>query len=421
MILKSNHYGKALLIFILSSSFYLYEFLLQVAPSVMMKDIMDSFNVGAVGFGTISAFYFYAYAPMQLPAGVLFDRYGPRLLISIALLLCGLGCFFFALTTHSAMASLGRFMIGFGSAFSFIGILILVARWFPPSQFALYVGIAQLLASVGAISGESPLAYLTASLGWRYCMILLASIGVILAVLVWCFVEDSPVPLEKPKRQNGVFIAECQKFFKVCRDWQTLWIGIYSFCSWTPMTVFAALWSVPYLEHVYGYSTIMAAHISILLWVGVGLGSPIIGWVSDRVHNRRWPLIICMIIGLVVSILMLVDTNYSTWAIAIIFFIIGIASSGQALSFAVVKEHNTPENVGTASGINNFAVVVGGALLQPVYGWILNLYWDGKHHGITPVYPMEAYTKATYMLPICYLIGIFIAFALIKETYRAKE
>ena len=236
----SKTYAKALLVFILSSSFYLYEFILQVAPGVMMKDIMDSFQVGAVGFGTISAFYFYAYAPMQLPAGVLFDRYGPKVLITLALLVCGLGCFFFAMTNSSLLASLGRFLIGFGSAFSFIGILILVARWFPASQFALYVGIAQLLASVGAICGESPLAYISGIIGWRYSMVILGFIGLVLALLVWLFVEDYPPSFDKHKNTQAkvTLLSEFRRLLIVCKDLQTWWIGIYAFCSWTAMTVF---------------------------------------------------------------------------------------------------------------------------------------------------------------------------------------
>src|SRR3990167_1952022 len=87
-------------IFFLAASFYLYEFVLQVAPSVMAGPMMRTFHVSAQGFGIISAFYFYAYAPMQLPAGLLFDRYGPRKLMTAALCLCALGSFFFASTDH---------------------------------------------------------------------------------------------------------------------------------------------------------------------------------------------------------------------------------------------------------------------------------------------------------------------------------
>ncbi len=112
----------------LAAFFYLYEFILQVSPGVMTTALMRDFQVDAAVLGTTSAFYFYAYAPMQIPAGLLFDRYGPRLLITLALLICALGAFFFGMTTNLAFASAGRFFMGVGSAFSFIGILILISR-----------------------------------------------------------------------------------------------------------------------------------------------------------------------------------------------------------------------------------------------------------------------------------------------------
>src|SRR5215216_3156420 len=115
---KSNAY----VIFLLSATFYLYEYVLQVAPSVMADSMMKTFNVTAAGFGIISAFYFYAYAPMQLPAGLLFDRYGPRKLMTTALILCALGSFFFASTDSLVTAAMGRLLIGVASAFSFIGV-----------------------------------------------------------------------------------------------------------------------------------------------------------------------------------------------------------------------------------------------------------------------------------------------------------
>ena len=178
-------------IFFLAATFYLYEFVLQVAPSVMAESMMKTFGVSAEGFGFISAFYFYAYAPAQLPAGVLYDRYGPRKLMTFAIILCALGSAFFASTDSLFTASLGRLMIGFGSAFSFIGVLVLLSRWFPPSYFAVLAGIAQLMSSVGAMFGEIPLASLINQVGWRYASFILSGVGLFLAVLFWVFITRS--------------------------------------------------------------------------------------------------------------------------------------------------------------------------------------------------------------------------------------
>lgn len=98
---------NAYVVFFLAASFYLYEYVLQVAPSVMAGPMMQTFHVTAQGFGIVSAFYFYAYAPMQLPAGVLFDRYGPRRLMTCALILCAVGSFFFRFNRSALYSKLG--------------------------------------------------------------------------------------------------------------------------------------------------------------------------------------------------------------------------------------------------------------------------------------------------------------------------
>src|SRR3990167_721554 len=191
MIKKMQHNRlKAYLIFLLAASFYLYEYILQVAPSVMADSMMQAFHVSAAGYGVISACYFYAYAPMQLPAGILFDRYGPRSLMTFALLLCAAGSLFFASTNQLITAGLGRFLIGIGSAFSFIGVLVLISRWFRPRQFAVLAGIAQLMSSIGAIFGEMPLAKLVDYVGWRMSSFILAFVGVALSALIWFVIRD---------------------------------------------------------------------------------------------------------------------------------------------------------------------------------------------------------------------------------------
>ena len=176
----------------LAAMFYLYEFVLQVSPAVMTNELMHDLKLNAAGFGAMAAFYYYAYTPMQIPAGLLFDRYGPRLLITVALLICSLGAFFFGLTNDTAWASAGRFFMGIGSAFSFIGSLVLISRWFPAKYFALLAGLVQMMSSIGAILGEAPLADVVHQFGWRHTIMYVSAIGIFLAVLVWLLVRDHP-------------------------------------------------------------------------------------------------------------------------------------------------------------------------------------------------------------------------------------
>ncbi|OCH99277.1 MFS transporter [Legionella jamestowniensis] len=415
---NDHHPGKftAYVIFLLSASFYLYEFVLQVAPSVMAESMMKTFNVSAAGFGIVSAFYFYAYAPMQLPAGLLFDRYGPRKLMTFALILCAVGSFFFASTDSLYTAALGRFLIGIASAFSFIGVLVLVSRWFPPQQFAFLAGIAQLMSSVGAMFGEMPLAALVGQVGWRNASFILALIGLALGALIWFVIRDYPnQPTQSPPKRQ--LIEEWHRLVNVCKRSYTWLTGAYAFAIWTPIAVFAALWGVPYLQQKYQVSVIMASGMCSMIWLGIGIGSPLLGWVSDRLYSRRLSLALSSIFGLLATILLLYVPNISiNWMYAVL-FILGFGAGGQTVSFAVVKDNNPPELVGTASGFNNLSVLVGGAIFQPLVGVILHHSSDWSTVNGIPVYPIENYNQALLVMPLCYLASLIIALFLLKESH----
>ena len=417
---KPSKTTSAYVIFLLSASFYLYEYILQVAPSVMADSMMQTFNVNAAGFGIVSAFYFYAYAPMQLPAGVLFDRYGPRKLMTAALLLCALGSFFFASTNQLVTASLGRFLIGIGSAFSFIGVLVLVSRWFKPAQFAVLAGITQLMASVGAIFGEMPLAKLIAVVGWRNASFILALVGVILAALMWVIIRDYPQKPTHvtPKRQ---LIDEWRRLHDVCRHSYTWVTGAYACAIWTPIAVFAALWGVPYLQQKFQVSVVVASGLCSMIWIGVGVGSPLLGWVSDYFCSRRLALGISSLVGLISAVCLLYVPELSIQSMYLILLAFGFGAGGQTVSFAVVKDNNSAELVGTASGFNNLSVLIGGALFQPLVGIFLNHSPDWTLVNNIPVYTIDSFNRALMVIPGSFLVSLIIVLFVLKETHPARK
>lgn len=406
----------AYLIFMLAACFYLYEFILQVAPSVMTTELMQDFKIEASGLGIITAFFFYSYTPMQIPAGMLFDRFGPRLLMTLAVAACVVGTLMFAMTDSVMVASMGRFVIGAASAFSFIGTLVLIARWFPPHMFALMAGLAQILSSVGAVLGKAPLAYMTQSFGWRGSMYIFAIVGVVLTIATWLFVRDGDpdiVPEKDPNAQSG---SELENLKIVCKKPQSWANALYAFSIWAPIVVFAGLWCVPYLKQIYGIGTVQASMADSLIWIGIGVGSPLFGGLSDRFRNRTMVLALGGLIGLISSLIILyVPISFAMMCVVCFFF--GVAAGGQTVSFAVVKDINLPKHVGTACGFNNMAVVAGGMVFLPLIGVLIEKLWDGTMVNGIPFYANEVFQQALMLMPICFLVAMLAGKLLIRETH----
>ncbi|CZH60841.1 D-glucarate permease [Legionella pneumophila] len=381
---------------------------------------MKTFGVTGQGFGVISAFYFYAYAPTQLPAGVLYDRYGPRKLMTFAIVLCAFGSAFFASTDSVFTACIGRFLIGIGSAFSFIGVLVLISRWFPPYYFAILAGVAQLMSSVGAMFGEMPLAALIDLVGWRSASFILAGVGFLLAILFWVFIRDYPHQ-QNQTIPDHYLRDEWKRLVAVCKHAYTWIIGGYAFAIWTPIAVFAALWGVPFLQEKFQVSVVAASGLCSMIWLGIGVGSPLLGWLSDKLESRRIALIISAVLGLIATLIILYWSELSyNWSYVVL-FVLGLGAGGQTVSFAVVKENNTPELVGTASGFNNLSVLIGGAIFQPLVGYILQQTGSWRIVNGAHVYSISSYQTALLVMPVCFLASLLIATFLLKESHPARR
>jgi MFS family permease len=419
---KTSDFSRiAFVICILAAAFYMYEFTLQVSLGVMTNELMQDLNLNAASLGLASAFYFYAYTPMQVPAGLLHDRFGPRRTLTFAIMICAIGALCFSFSTGVVHASLGRFMMGIGSAFSFSGALMLIARWFPPQHFAVLSGFVQLMSSVGAIGGEVPLAKAIHHWGWRPSMVFLAIFGAVLALVVWWVVRDFPNDKDEriahPHPVETDMLAKMKALFGNKPAW---WIAAYSFLIWAPIAAFAGLWGIPFLVSAYHMTTESASFACATIWIGIGIGSPLSGWISEQIERRCIVLATCAVMGIIASI----SVMYCTLSLPILYlclFMMGLAGGGQSLAFCVVRDNSHPKSIGAAIGLNNMATVAGGAILQPIIGYLLYINWDGVMSGHTPVYNATDYRMGLLMIPMCYVLAAIVSLKCVKETYCKQK
>lgn len=397
---------------LLASFFYVYDYFVQVAPSVMVGNLMRDFKTDSVGLGILSACFFYGYAGMQIPAGWLLDRFGVRKLLSAAILISAIGVILFSYSHVLLVAGFGRFLVGFGSAFSFVSALYLISCWFSHRYFSTCSGLVQLGACVGSIMGLAPISLLVNQYGWRETMLMTGVLTIALALIAWLVIRDGPHRVEKTQQTTPWADAK-----KLLRN-KSLWIVCACGClCWLPVGGIGALWGVPYLMGVYHITNTQAGNLVMWFWLGVGFGSPLIGWLSFKISRRRTPIMFCFFCALVASLLFLRAPHLSMMSISVVLFVLGFSASTQALTFGVLKDLIPQEQFGIGSGIINMSAIIGGGIAQPLIGFALRMGWHGGYAKGIPVYSVADYQHGLIVLPIVALLGLVVSCLALKETF----
>jgi MFS family permease len=407
MIDKLSNTTKAFVVCLFAAIFYCYEYYLRVAPSVISVELMQSFDISNAGLGVLSACFYYAYMPVQIPVGLLLDRFGPRIVLTFACAICVTGTYIFTATNLIWMAQLGRLIVGFGSAFAFVGFLKISTNWLPHKLYALMVGMCMLLGMFGAMSGEVLLAWMVERMTWQYALELSALCGVILTILMWLIIRDEPTNLNhrhpKQKHREAPLLVALVKSLKNPQIWLVGMIGCLSFLT---LSSFAEMWAVPYLMEI-GYSKTSAAFASSMVFLGFGLGGPFWGMLSNWLRSRRIPLMLGCITSCISAALIIYKPEMLKINMFICSFILGFCSSAEILVFAVGNDLTSKNSSATTTSIINMLVMLGGIIMQPLIGIILD---------VISLSSVSQYQTALLVLPISLLLAAILSYIL-AESY----
>ncbi len=403
--------GQAILAFALGTLFFGYAFVQRVSPSVMTEELMRDFAVGGAALGSLSAFYFYTYASIQLPVGMLTDRFGPRKLMSFAAGLCALAALVFAQSESLLGASLGRALIGGTVAFAFVGTLAIAGYFFAPARYAMLAGLLQTVGMSGGIFGQAPLRALVDEVGWRDTMHWLAALAVVLAIALYLLVPRR----SESQKQGGAGSGALHGLRAVTTNRQTWICSAIGFGMASSMLAFGGLWGVPWLHSALGYGKTEAAAMTSTIFFGWAIFSPLCGWLSDRIGRRNPVLLVGAVVTLIAFAVLIHATPQTRLALVALLFVIGAGGSAMTVCFGSVRELNALEHSSTSLGLMNMCVVGSGAVLQPLIGWLLDLQWDGQMVAGARVYYAAAYGNAFSAILVS-ILGAVIAGLLLRET-----
>ncbi len=394
---------------------FFFAWVLRVSPSVMIEPLMADFRVGGALLGTLSGLYFYTYAILQAPAGLAMDRWGPRRALALAAFVTALGCVLFAAAPSIEVAYLGRLLIGGGVAFAFLGSLVLASAWFPPRRFAMFSGLGMGIGLLGGIAGQAPLALAVEAAGWRETMWVLAAAALVLAAAMWLVIRDGPTP-RAPRAAKSGGESVLRGLWEVVRHAQTLHIAAFAGLMSSTMLAFGALWGVPYTMQAYGLSKVEASAAMAPILFGFTAGAPSWGWLSDRIGRRKLPMLAGALTGVASTAAALYVPGLPVSLYSVLLFFVGFGGGAMSVSYAAAREHSAGGGTGAALGFVNMVSVLGGAVFQPLVGWLLDLQWDGRLADGARVYAAEAFRKAFIVLPALYALAFLFALR-VRETF----
>jgi MFS family permease len=395
-----------LIICLLGASFYFYETILEIIPSTMINGIMGTYHINGFKAGIFDTCYFVTYAIMQIPGGALLDKYGARKVMPLAALSCFVGLSLFGITDHYYVGLLGRLIAGLGGTFGLMGAMFIVSSWVPSKHLALALGLTITLGLSGGLT-EGALTSLVHLEGWRWVTLMLAFIALAIAVLMFLVLRDNT---HRTRQRTSL-----TDILNVIKSKQNRWIGLFGGLLYVPTGTIASLWGVNFF-HTY-FPTISlstAANINSMIFLGWIVGSPAAGFISDAIKRRRLLLVLssacCVLIFLAISYF----DHLSITKMFVLFFLIGLFSSFSGLTFVMAIERN-PTSSGAVIGFINMLAIIPTIIIAPLFGKILDHFWDGRLFHGARIFSLHAYQQGMKLEALLIGFAVVVAVVFVKE------
>ncbi len=411
---------------------YIFVYFDRVAPAVVAPELMKEFGLTATALGILSSMYFYPYAAMQIPAGVLSDTIGPRKAVTIFFILAAIGTALFGIAGTFGLCIFGRFLMGVGVAVVWMPCMRILYNWFRPNELATLTGMMLTWGNVGAILASAPLAFLVGIVGWRNSFFYLGAAMFIIAILNYLIIRNKPSDMGLPtvSEIDGVDYYNVQgskdgqakssfkeNFMKLIRMRNYWLISVYAFFIYGTVMGFQGLWFIPYIQQIYGLTKQQAANMLMMWPIGMALGCFLIGLASDRLIKSRRKTSLYFTIGYVLTWIPVV---FYTGEIPVnmfypLLFIMGFFCGAYVPNYAHIAYGQPATFMATSNGMINIWYFVGGATYQTIMGVVLDAY--GKVGG---KFTVAAY-QTTFAVCLISLVLATIAIYFTTEITTVSE
>lgn len=392
-------------IWLIGVSFVLFQFFLQLSSGVIIGAIMQEMSLAAWQVGILASSFYYIYTALQIPVGILFDRKNTSRLLASTSFLCAIGCFCFANSHSLGTLILSRILIGASSAFAFIGLSHLLREHFPLKQFGFLIGLSETLGFLATVFGMLGMGKFIHEWGWRHFIQLAGFMGLIIAFFCFQFIPSS---LEK--KSSYSIQDSLLAIFKNGQAWIN---GIFVGLSFTVITVFGAMWAVPFIQIKLSCSLNKASSIDSMIFLGAALSCPLFGMMASWFRRRKILMFTsCFLTAGIILFLIYYPTRNSLF-VGFLMFSIGVCCGAYMLAFSIANELGPKNSLSTCTGFTNTLAMLSAPLFQPIVGLILDML-----HPANQNYSLVSFQKALLVVPFCLLIACCLIVFLKENRYR---
>ena len=391
-------------IWFIASIFYAYQYILRVMPNIMMNDILTQFQIDAATFGQFSGVYYIGYSLMHLPIGIMLDRYGPKKVMPLCMLLTVVGLLPIIFSSFWVYPIIGRIFIGMGSSAAILGAFKIIRLVFKEEKFTRMLSLTVTIGLIGAIYGGGPVNYMCDTLGYKSVVGIFALLGVILSIVTYFI-----VPQIKTRVSTSVFsdVKEVFSNYKV--------IGICALAGLMvgPLEGFADVWGTAFLKHVYGFEGNVAASLPSAIFLGMCFGAPILSLIAEESRSYLGTIIASGIV-MAISFFALITGKIPVTGISVMFVIVGVCCAYQIIAIYKASTYVKEHVVGLTTAIANMVIMIFGYFFHAIIGWIVSTSGGSANS--------TALLNGVIVIPVALTLGVLgFTVIVIKEKKKKRK
>lgn len=408
--------GQAYLIYVVLCAGFFASPFYRVSNAVIAPELMRELTISPEQMGVVTGMFFLAFAAMQIPAGVLLDRFGPRRTMSGLFLVAVLGSAAFAMADGVTGLAIGRGLMGLGCAAGLMGSLVGIARWFPAARFARLSSLLYTVGGVGFLLATTPLAWVADAIGWRGAFWLMAGVTFVLALLLFTIVRDAP-PGHAVNTQRPESLGEIWAGLKAVTGNRQLWfICALQFVNYAAVLAVVGLWAGPYLNDVHGLGGVARGNVLMILNIAMLVGVMAFSVVERWVNSRKWTICGGSVLSAVILLALALLPGLSLWAATALLFLFGLTSATIMLIHAHARAVLPDHLVGRGLTFQNVAVFLGVFVIQSATGFIV-----GDFEAVGGLAPEAAYRAVFGFLAVATLASLAIYLWIIDVRPREES